>query len=218
MTARLVEPAPIIGSGLRQQALVTHARRVADLTRLVILSPLRSLTKRATLADLIALGVAFSQAVDLGIIESDPLNWREVSRVAFPAGGRNRRFREAIHADTPHYEASRTYGAGCPISGPRGGRCTGKNAQPCKWVTDMETGAWEYRDLCPEHEPIAFARHRDAPLPAANRGGILADVFPEWDMDSTYKYVTPAWEPAVGLPAMGDVLRPKLRVVAGGVA
>ena len=218
MVVSLVGDAPVISAQCAPAALLAHARRTAELTRAVSMATrLTRPSERRAVGDILILGIALSQCVDLGIIGGGSANWRDLNPVAFPAGNRANRFREAIRADTPRYEAPWARGR-CPISGPRGGACRERHAQPRKWVTDLTTGAWEYRDICATHEGIAFARHRDSPEPPPNRGGVLAAAFPEYDIDATYAYVTPTWDPAIGIPAMGDVRRPKLRVVAGGVA
>jgi hypothetical protein len=174
--------------------------------------------ERGDYADLLALGIALSQAVDLGIIGTPgEVNWRDVWPHAFPTGRMRRsgcRFREAIALDTPRYRAE--YRGGCPVEGPRGGTCRNPHSRAQKWVTNLVTGDYEYREICQEHSEVAFQRYLKAPTPAHNRGGILLAVFDEHDMQGTYKYVTPAWDPAAGLPEVLRPARPKLRLVVGG--
>lgn len=217
-----IVPAPVVPIDLDPSSGRVHARRVRDLMREVsAASHVADGRDREGFADLLALGIALSQAVDLGIIGTPGgVNWREVWPHAFPTGRATRysgcRFRESIRLDTPRYHGE--YHRGCPVSGPRGGVCHNPNARTAKWVTNTLTGDYEYREICGDHQPVAFQRHLDAPTPASNRGGILAAVFDEYDMDATYRYVTPEWDPQIGLPEVLRPTRPKLALIVGGIS
>lgn len=225
-TPRLVVPpdpiaAPIVPVNLEPSSGRRHARRVRDLMREVSAASHRAEPhERGDYADLLALGVALSQAVDLGVIGTPgEINWSAVWPHAFPTGRMRRsscRFREAIALDTPRYKAD--YRRGCPVEGPRGGTCRGSGSRAQKWVTNLVTGDYTYREVCRDHTDVAFQRHLNAPTPPHNRGGILLAVFDEYDLDATYKYVTPAWDPGDGLPEVLRPTKPKLRLVVGGGA
>jgi|SRR5690242_10584727 len=215
-----ITPAPVVPVDLNPSSARVHARRVRDLMREVSVAvQVAEGREREGFADLLALGIALSQAVDLEIIGTPGgINWREVWPHAFPTGRTKRyggcRFREAIHLDTPRYHAE--YIRDCPVAGPRGGICRSPGRHTT-WVTDLLSGDYVYRDVCAAHQSIAFKRHLDSPAPATNRGGILAAVFDEYDMDATYQYVNPKWEPQVGLPLAFPMGRPKLALVVGGI-
>lgn len=217
-----ITPAPVVPVNLDQSSARVHACRVSDLMREVSAATrIAESREREGFADLLALGIALSQAVDLGIIGAPGgINWREVWPHAFPTGRTKRfggcRFREAIRLDTPRYHAE--HKTSCPVPGPRGGACHAPRTRSTKWVTNLQTGAYEYREICPAHQQVAFQRHLDAPAPATNRGGILAAVFAEYDMGATYRYVNPKWEPQVGLPDAIPMGRPKLEMVVGGLS
>jgi hypothetical protein len=201
------------------RALKAHTERIIHLTRETS-AVAHHASARERWVDVFALGVALSWSVDLRIIGDGESNWRNIWPHAFPTGRRSDfgdcRFREAIHLDTPRYEAAWSRGAGCPGSGPRGGKCREKPTPLRKWVTNLNTGDWEHREICATHQALAFERHRDSPDPQPNRGGVLAAVFPEYDMDATYRYVTPEYV-AGAVPASPRVVaRPKLSLVVGG--
>jgi len=216
-----ITPAPAITAGIDHEALVRHAQRVSHLMREVSAEVRRQdIVRDDSLADLLTLGIALSECVDLGVIHpGEAISWTQVARHAYPTGilGRyqRKRLHEAIKADTPRYDAP-TGWRECPFPAPRGGTCRVPNKQWRKWVTNTVTGTWEHRLICPRHEAAAAARAKDVPPPAHNRGGILRDVFPDIDLDAIYRHVTPQWDPAVGMPEGGRPVKPKLELIVGG--
>jgi hypothetical protein len=193
--------------------LLTHARRVTSLT-----AELSTVTYRLNHSDaegfqrLAPVGIAMSQALDLGLGTEPDTRW--ISQAAFPAHP-GAWFRAAIRFDVPRYHPGRGQWR-CPFPGPRGGKCRNPRRTGAKVVTDPVTGDWAWHDVCSEHRPLADAGLRAAPAPPPNRGGILARVFPEWDLDGLYQWANDRYDPA-GIPVGADTSRPpKLRVLDGG--
>jgi hypothetical protein len=227
MTPMHVVPDPVtIPLDIDRVKVITHARRVAHLTtawsRAVV--GLRE-HGMAAMAAIMPIGIALSQAIDLdrvGTLEAGRLTTDEVRAAAFPASPKTRRFREAIAADAPRYEPPDRFQRVCPVGGPRGGRCPGP-LRHTRWVTDTSTGAWEWREVCEAHQDIVRQRANTSPDPAPNRGGVLAEVFPDVDMDVIYAWARPGWTPA-GDPEGGvdvvDVVasRGAFRLIVGGGA
>lgn len=197
--------------------LVAHARRIAELGRLYAAAlPAIPRGEVPAFADLIPLAVAISHVKDLGIGAKDGASLR---RAAWPESTGPDRMRAALAADAPRFEPGRAWGR-CPMRGTRGGKCNERGRNQARWVTDPESGVWEWREMCDLHLPAAVERAEAAPVPAPNRGGVLAAVFPEVNVGDWYRWAMPGWteggrpaaEPA---PVTG---RPALRLVDGAGA
>lgn len=213
-----VRPPLRVPAGLPPSVLLAHARRVADLTRAVAVAwPATPLYERSRerWVDVLALGVGLSWAHDLGLIEPDLDGWwslRRIREAVWPVGAGVGRAKAALDLDAPRFDPRWGYAVDrhCPVPGPRGGRCVNRNRQTTRWVTDLETGVWEFREVCPLHWDEVRRRAIDAPVPQPNRGGVLAAVFPEIDVTALYRWARPQWqEPTVHLGPE----KPRLRVV-----
>ncbi len=192
--------------------LAAHARRIAELTRLYTAAlpgiPGGDLT---AFADMFPLGVGISWARDLGVVGCEGA---EVRRAVWPGSPDTARMAAALSADAPRYE-SWSYPGRCPLRGSRGGKCNERGRNRMQWVTDMETGEWEHREICDMHLPVARERLAAAPSPPPNRGGVLLAAFPDLNIPKFYQWARPTWtedgRPAAE-PAVGE--RPALRLVA----
>ncbi len=196
--------------------LLTHARRVTALV-----AELSTVTYRLGHEEtegfqrLAPVGVALSQALDLGLCpESDKVT-RWAAQAAFPAHP-GAWFKSAVRFDVPRYHPVGWHWR-CPFPGPRGGKCRRSPRSWAKVVTDPVTGDWEWFEVCREHQQEADAGLHAAPVPASNRGGILARVFGEWDLDPLYRWGDDRYDPA-SIPVGADTSkRPALRVIEGGL-
>lgn len=194
--------------------LVAHARRMAEFARLYAAAlPGIPAGEVAAFADLAPLALAVSHARDLGVVAVDG---ESIRRAAWPGSQDATRLKAALAADAPRYQPGRNLGR-CPMRGTRGGKCNERGRNQTRWVTDVASGAWEWREMCDLHLPAAVERAEAAPDPAPNRGGVLATVFPEVEIGDWYRWAKPDWaEPgrAVVEPAV-PVARPALRLVDG---
>lgn len=194
--------------------LVAHARRMAEFGRLYAAAlPVIPRGEAAAFADLAPLAVSLSHVRDLGLGGKDGESLR---RAAWPGSQDAARMRAALAADAPRYQPGRNLGR-CPMRGTRGGKCNERGRNRSRWVTDVASGAWEWREMCDLHLPAAVERAAGAPDPAANRGGALAAAFPEVEIGDWYRWALPDWaEPdrAVVEPT-APAVRPVLRLVDG---
>lgn len=214
MTLHVVRPfdIPLTTSKPR---LVAHARRVAELARVYSAAlPAIPWGEQAAFADVVPFGIGLSQARDLGVL---PMSVQAIHTAAWPGETTAARMRAAMEADAPRFEPGRAWDR-CPMHGSRGGKCNERGRNQTKWVVDLESGVWEWREMCDMHLPVALERAADAPPPASNRGGVLAAVFPDVCVDDWYRWARPGWtedgrpEP-VPAPVVGE--RPVLRLVDG---
>jgi hypothetical protein len=168
----------------------------------------------AAFADLAPLALVVSHARDLGVVAVDG---ESIRRAAWPGSSDATRMKAALAADAPRFEPGRNYGR-CPMRGTRGGKCNERGRNQARWVTDVASGAWEWREMCDLHLPAAVERAAGAPDPAANRGGVLAAAFPEVEIGDWYRWAKPDWaepgQPVVEPPPPSA--RPVLRLVDGG--
>lgn len=197
MSVRLAGAPVEIPAGVDRMRVVAHARRVAHLTRAwgVAAAGMQSRDLEVYGA-VMPIGIALSWAVDLGAIpiESGQLTFADVRAAAFPGRPEALVFRAAVAADAPRYEppvSLEQTPRGCPGSGRHQG-----HRRVVKWVGDIETGAWEWREVCGAHVDIARQRSHQSPDPAPNRGGVLAAVFPEINLDVVYAWARSGWTPA----------------------
>lgn len=198
--------------------LVAHARRVAALGR-AYASALPAIpgSEQAAFADVMPLGVALSHVRDLGIGAN---TGTAVCLAAFPGSTDKTRMHAACAADAPRFQPGRNWGR-CPMLGSRGGKCNERGRNQTRWVVDLESGVWEWREMCDMHLPVAQERAATAPAPASNQGGVLAAVFPDVHIGDWYRWARPGWaedgQPAPApTPAVGE--RPALRLVDGAGA
>lgn len=202
--------------------LLAHAQRVARLTAELSAAKGRCDANHREhalgWAYLPSVGVALSQALDLGM-ETDPAKvGRWVREHAFPVeqGSRGGSMRLAVQVDVPRYQ-NLGYLRYCPIPGPRGGECRERNRTCVKYVTDPATGDWLHAEVCKRHYGQVAEALRAAPTPAPNRGGVLARVFHEWDLDPMYRWADDRYDPA-SIPVGADTSqKPALRVIEGGL-
>lgn len=202
--------------------VVRHAQRVAAFVEAYsAMSPrICDYADRAAYADLPPLAVALSWGVDLGRLRDGggELPLSAVRKAAWPGSPNKERLAAALSADAPRYEAPSSH-ARCPVRGSRGGVCHERGARSDRWVTNLETGEWERRHVCDLHRPIAAARREQAPEPAPNRGGVLAQVFWDIDMVSLYRWACPHWVPPGHQEPPADVpVRREFRLVLGDVS
>jgi hypothetical protein len=80
------------------------------------------------------------------------------------------------------------------------------------------TGDWVLAMVCPAHRPQVDAARIAAPTPPPNRGGILARVFPEWDLDGLYGWADDRYTATGEVLGANPVKRPRLRVIDGGIS
>lgn len=125
-----------------------------------------------------------------------------------------------IEADLPRYERPRHRlegpGSGCMARTSRRERCDRPiGTGPLFWEPDQETGERIPRQYCHRHREVGEALLRairgrpPAPVPAANRGGVLARYI-DSDWDRLYRWADEGWTmPPSGPPQP----RPKLQVL-----
>lgn len=215
MVALYAVPTIEIPLTLDHRRLVAHARRLAELTRAYTAAlPRIPPREQPAFADLPPLGVGLSWAADLGVIE---LRTPVVRKMVWPGSPSAERMKAAVAADVPRYEPSWRSWGDCPVPGSRGGKCHERGRTNTRWVTDLATGVWEWRQMCDMHLPIALSRQEEAPPAAPNRGGVLAEVFPDLNVPNMYEWARPGKTdftaprtPAVAEPGR----RPTLRLFA----
>lgn len=193
--------------------LVAHARRVAELMRLFQAAlPAIPRTEVAAFSDVVPLGVGISHARDIGVLGTAG---SDIRRAVWPGSADASRMRAALSADAPRFEPGRAWGR-CPMRGSRGGKCNERGRNQTRWITNTETGEWEWREMCDLHLPTAQERAAAAPPARPNRGGVLLAAFPEVNIPKWYEWARPGWtedgRPAPE-PAVGE--RPSFRLVIG---
>jgi hypothetical protein len=206
-------------------AVVAHARRVAHISRAFpTVQPARAdrYVYRTPYGHIVSFALALALAVDLRL---DPRDGRRlppgrlkagpVVQAVWPAATDATPMRDVVALDRPQYQADE--GGRCPIPGSRGGKCNERGRRRTRWVTNSETGDWEWRDVCDLHRPRAAAVQASCPEPPPNRGGFLDLVFPDLDTDAVYAWAHPGWTRTPGRvvdpPPVG--VRPTLRLVLG---
>lgn len=200
-------------------ALLAHARRVALLVAVhgQTVEPLDvDPGSRSAWHDVVSVGVGLSVVVDLHVPVEDSTS--QGSRWAKASGLRGSRFRAAVKADVPRYEPPRHYWD-CPVTGPRGGKCPSPQWRRSigKYVTDPATGVFVWAQICRDHWDEVAAAANAAPDPLPNRGGVLARVFPEWNLDLAYQWAEPRYRPGTQIPGVRDYTGPpRLRLIFAG--
>lgn len=214
-------------------AVVRHARRVARIGRVFAAAAEPPsgdrYAYRTPYRHVVSLALAMAIAIDLRLDPRDGSRLRvrrvrteAILRAVWPAATDFTPMRDVIALDRPQYEAG--YGGRCPVPGSRGGKCNESGRTRTPWVTDRDAGEWEWREMCDMHRPQALAVQAECPSPRPNRGGFLAAVFPDLDMDYLYEWAHPGWKrtsnpvPAPELPAPEPPVpahRPVLRLVPG---